>query len=309
MKPSVSVIISTQNRAGSLQDTLNSLAGVEVPQGWEAELIVVDNGSTDDTRNVVLGQPSRPEIPSLYVYEARPGKSRALNTALGKALGNVLLFTDDDVRFPPNWISGMCSPIIKGRAEIVQGGIRWAPQLLTLCKSYRYLPRIITSTDHKSKGELAIALIGANMALHRSAFQVVGGFDEQLGPGALGLAEETLVGWQLAQRGFRRLAAFDVQVEHHFDRRRLTRRGLLELAEKRGRSLAYIQHHWEHRQESFLAWNRGTLALKDFIRTVLSPSAWPNQHLVPEWKFSYRANRTRLRQFSIERRRPPNYSK
>jgi glycosyltransferase involved in cell wall biosynthesis len=51
----VTVIICTKNRAASLEATIQSLSRVDVPRGWEADLLVVDNGSTDHTRVVVEG--------------------------------------------------------------------------------------------------------------------------------------------------------------------------------------------------------------------------------------------------------------
>ena len=50
---SVSIIICTCNRAASLQPTLESLGKVKIPSGWQVEVIVVDNGSTDETSMVV----------------------------------------------------------------------------------------------------------------------------------------------------------------------------------------------------------------------------------------------------------------
>ena len=56
-------------------------------------------------------------------------------------------------------------------------------------------------------------LVGANMALSREVFAKVPGFDPELGPGALGFYDDTLLGWQLQEAGYTIGSAFDVVVE------------------------------------------------------------------------------------------------
>ena len=93
---SVSVIVCTYNRCGTLAATLESAAALRIPAGVSWELLVVDNNSTDGTREVVLGFAGR--LPVRYLYEPRQGKTLALNRALAEAQGDLLLFTDDDVQ-------------------------------------------------------------------------------------------------------------------------------------------------------------------------------------------------------------------
>jgi glycosyltransferase involved in cell wall biosynthesis len=96
-----------------LERTLDSLSHVSVPIDWKAELIVVDNGSEDDTPNVTR-RFSHPNLPVRYVLEKRPGKGHAYNAGIAAAKGEILLFSDDDISFPSNWIERMCSPILGG---------------------------------------------------------------------------------------------------------------------------------------------------------------------------------------------------
>jgi len=98
----ISTIICTRNRRGQLQKTLEGLRGVEVPEGCEFEVIVVDNGSTDGTSAMAaeFGSP----WPLRAVVEERAGKSYALNTAVELARGDYFLFTDDDVLVEKDWV-------------------------------------------------------------------------------------------------------------------------------------------------------------------------------------------------------------
>jgi glycosyltransferase involved in cell wall biosynthesis len=307
MEPGVSIIIATRNRAESLRLTLASLERVSIPPGMTVETLVIDNGSTDRTRTVVEEAACTATVPLRYIFEARPGKACALNTALRHAAGNILLFSDDDVRFPPRWIEEMSTPIAEGRAAMVQGGIVWPTEIRNRVRNLPHLSKFIACTEGRSAAKLEQhGLIGANMAIARAALDGIGGFDEELGPGALGFGEETLAGWRMERAGWRKLIALDVQVEHHFDTGRLNRTALLHIAARRGRSLAYIQHHWLGRRERMLRLRRLALSAKNALRTALTPAAWRS---CPEWKFSYHADVARLAQLEAAARTPRKYAR
>lgn len=92
--PTVSIIVPTFNRAHYLPECLDSLIGQTVPA---LEIIVVDDGSEDATREVV----SRYGPPVRYIYKENGGKSTAVNLALKECKGDLIwLFDDDDVALP-----------------------------------------------------------------------------------------------------------------------------------------------------------------------------------------------------------------
>ncbi len=248
MQPkSLSIIICTCNRAKHLRGTLMSLAGVCVPMGLPTELLVVDNGSTDDTAEVVKSC-RLPNVAVRYIYEARRGKGYAYNRAMAEAAGAVFLFTDDDVRFPENWITGMCEPILQGKADAVAGGVRFAPHLMRDWMTLDHRSSL-ASTERLNR-DAPEEMVGANMAFARHVLEQVPEFDVNLGPGALGFGDDTLFTFQLKQAGYRVVAALDVSVEHHFDPSRLTRKSHLQAAEKFGRTRAYLAYHWQHEKAS-----------------------------------------------------------
>lgn len=101
-RPAISVIFSSYNGTARLPRTLASLVAQDFPADhWE--LIAVDNNSTDDTAAMLDGY--RGLLPITILREPRPGKSVALNTALEHACGDLLVFTDDDVRAELDWLS------------------------------------------------------------------------------------------------------------------------------------------------------------------------------------------------------------
>ena len=109
----ISVLIATYNRAEVLRETLEAMCRVE-RDGLAVEFVVVDNNSTDHTREVVesfVGQ-----LPLQYLFEPRPGKSCALNKALDEVdLREIVVFTDDDVTPEADWLN-----------RIVETTDRWA---------------------------------------------------------------------------------------------------------------------------------------------------------------------------------------
>ena len=99
-----------------------------MPSDLDVELVVVDNGSTDNTRQIVeQGRPGN--MPLRYLLEAEKGQCRARNRGAFESESQVLLFTDDDVRVPSNWVEAMSRPILNGEADAVAGGVKLADSL------------------------------------------------------------------------------------------------------------------------------------------------------------------------------------
>jgi glycosyltransferase involved in cell wall biosynthesis len=90
----ISIIITTHNRAAALAQTLKNFAHIALPTGWSAELIVVDNASTDQTLAVVQNATYQ-KLSVRYLNEPRKGKGFALNTGIAAAKADIPLFTDD----------------------------------------------------------------------------------------------------------------------------------------------------------------------------------------------------------------------
>lgn len=104
-RAAITVVICTKNRADSLRETLACLARAEVP-GLHSEIVVVDNGGSDATAEVVRNAPTR--RPVRYLLEPHPGKGWALNRALSAApLGEIVAVLDDDMSPHADWFEGV----------------------------------------------------------------------------------------------------------------------------------------------------------------------------------------------------------
>ncbi len=99
-QPFISIIIPTYNRANMLPVTLDSFLAQNYPQDRH-EIIVVDNNSTDTTREILARYVGNSTVPVRYLFEPRQGVHHARNSAAQKAGGNILYFTDDDMVADP----------------------------------------------------------------------------------------------------------------------------------------------------------------------------------------------------------------
>ena len=99
----VSVIVCTWNNSQRLAIALAAIRECHIPLDVRWELVLVNNGSTDDTRTVA--QRFAEGLPLVYLEELRPGLSLAKNAALRTAKGRLLIFTDDDVMPCRDWIA------------------------------------------------------------------------------------------------------------------------------------------------------------------------------------------------------------
>ena len=301
----VTIIICTYNKALDLQQTLESLSQLQVPRDLPTELIVVDNKSTDNTKQVVEAI-SLGDIQVRYIYEPRPGKGFAVNTAFANARGDIILMTDEDVRLPSDWIARMTTPLREGKAVAVAGSISMAPHLERSWMKPMHRNWLVDRdlTDSPNPG----VMIGANCGFLKSILQQVPGYDVELGPGGLGAAEDVLFSWQIQQAGFT-IQSVDSFVEHHFDASRLTRKSLVDRAIREGRCTAYLYYHWLHSRVRYpLAKYLAKCAMLQFWRVVKRRECLAEEGC-PEWELQLLHDASYLKKIMQESKRPRNYLK
>jgi len=189
----LSVLICTYNRAPLLQQTLETLQRATPPDDCAVELVVVDNNSSDHTREVVERAGAAGPFTVRYLLERQQGKGFALNSGLTLAHGDVLALTDDDVLPGADWLVRIVANFRSTDAVFVFGKVlpRWQipppPEMLTLRArdiwgplaliDYGDLPVIY---DAESFGKKRLP-VGANLAIRREAIERVGGWRTDLG--------------------------------------------------------------------------------------------------------------------------------
>ncbi len=239
----LTVAICTWNRARRLDEALRSLHALRVPPGLDWELLVVANACTDDTSAVAARHAA--QLPIRLLLEPRPGKSNALNRAVGEARGAWLVWTDDDVRVDPDWLAAYHAAFL-GRpgASFLGGPIR--VQLVGDPPGWlqRALPVVADAYGLRELGPVPFPFtpqrlpFGANWAV-RTRDQARYPYDPQLGvrPGRALRGEETDVMRRMLADGAEGWWVPDAVVHHRVPAENQTRRFLRRYFRAEGESL------------------------------------------------------------------------
>lgn len=227
----VSVVLCTYNRCTALAGALESIASSEMPPGVTWEILVVDNNSADQTRQVVRNFCKRYPGRVRYVLEPRQGLSHARNTGIEESRGELLAFTDDDVTVEPAWLRSLLAGFRHREWAGVGGRILPAQKLTPPAWLPHSWKGIICA--HFDVGDNPVELtkppFGANMAFRRSMFVKYGGFRTDLGrnPGDKVGNEDTEFGRRLMSAGERLQYRPDAVVYHPIVQERVTRKFIL----------------------------------------------------------------------------------
>ncbi len=201
--PSVSVVICTRDHPDSLAVCLESLRALDYPN---YEIILVDNApATNATFELV--EKSYASLSNLrYVREDRPGLSAARNRGLAEARGEIIAYTDDDVKVDSQWLKrlvhgfSLCGNIACVTGLVLPAEIETAAQAMMeqfggMGKGF--FQRIFDLNWHRPRQLLypftAGAFgVGANMAYQANVLRSLGGFDPALGTGTEACGGEDL---------------------------------------------------------------------------------------------------------------------
>jgi glycosyltransferase involved in cell wall biosynthesis len=184
----ISVIICTYNRVDYLSKVLEDLEiQTAIRKDISFELVLVDNNSTDKTKEVVEDYKKKGNISIQYLFEPKQGKTFALNTGVRAAKGNIIAFTDDDVRIDPSWLWELKKVFDEYDCAGVGGRIvaTWTfekPEWVQSEGPYRLMDVIIQFDQGDKCCELQSMPYGANMAYKRVMFEKYGLFRLDLGP-------------------------------------------------------------------------------------------------------------------------------
>lgn len=245
----LSVVVCSRDRAhdvdACLRSLLPTLDGSDLRAGRRVEVVFVDNGSTDDTADVVRSHGA--EAPRIrYVHESTPGLSVARNRGVATANGRIVAFLDDDATVREGWADALIDAFDDG-ADAVAGRILLAwPHGRTPAWFDRSMDHWFTQLD---LGDQPMALgpsqnpWGANMAVRLDLADAVGGFDPSLGRvGASLLSGEEEEFFRRVRRHLGADADFryvpSATVDHHVQPDRLSLRWVARRSFHNGRSVA-----------------------------------------------------------------------
>ncbi len=198
--PRVSVVVCSYNGGRTLDQCLRSLLALDYP---DYEIIVVDDGSTDDTRVILSRFPSVRAI-----HQSNQGLSVARNVGLQAATGSIVAYTDSDCFADPHWLAHLVHQFQRSNAVAV-GGPNLTPEdgrLAACVAASPGQPMHVLESD-----QVAEHIPGCNMAFRRDALLAINGFD----PLYRKAGDDVDVCWRLQQAGHWIAFAPGAMVFHH----------------------------------------------------------------------------------------------
>jgi glycosyltransferase involved in cell wall biosynthesis len=115
----LSVVIPVFNERETIQELLNTVHRHDIPD-IQKEFILVDDGSTDGTREVLEGLATNPDY-RIILHSRNRGKGAALRTGFAHATGDFILIQDADLEYDPRDYTRLLEPLLAGRADMVYG--------------------------------------------------------------------------------------------------------------------------------------------------------------------------------------------
>jgi glucosyl-dolichyl phosphate glucuronosyltransferase len=225
VQPVASVIVCTADRPKLLSQALASLEAAS--QATPFETIVVDNGASSSTREIVSSFADQSAHQVRYLHEHKRGKSHALNAGIEASTAEYLLFTDDDATVDSCWVSAMVAALGGERVGAVGGRILAAwpsppPAWLAEGPQISNLALFDYGTE-PFEMEWPRLPLGVNMGLRRSVLDHLGlRFDPRLGPkGRLGVMGEEMHMCIAVGSRYRILYAPEAVVTHQIQQERI----------------------------------------------------------------------------------------
>jgi glycosyltransferase involved in cell wall biosynthesis len=228
-----SVVIATKNREALLGETLDALIAQQWPRE-RFEILIADNGSTDNTRAVVCAAARRPGSPRIvYRLVTTPGKSHAVNALFKEVAGDIIALTDDDVRPEPDWLQAFATAFDETGADYAAGRIlpRWETDPPSWLSEPLYgvlaIPdnggrRLTLGPDGDGRDVIPV---GANMAVRTCVVKRIGGLRHDLGKlsGTLRTGEDHEFFLRMVRAGYHGVYVPDALVRHFVPTERLER--------------------------------------------------------------------------------------
>ena len=234
----LTVIFATRNRSRTLPTVLDAFAHLQPPSGgWK--LVIVDNGSTDRTREVIASFQAR--LPLTYIFEGSAGKNIAINAALAHLEGDLAVFTDDDVFPYPDWLIRLRTAAdAQPEYSIFGGAVRPRWQV----PPPNWIQWVNTQVAYAISGPEMVEgptkpwfIFGPNMAIRTAVFKEGTRFSTSIGPrgNSYPMGSETELTLRLDRQGHRCWHTRDAVVEHFIEEHQMTKSWVLGRAIRFGR--------------------------------------------------------------------------
>jgi len=201
------IIIPTHNRAKLLPGALASIAAARANHPGASELIVIDDGSTDDTPAILASAHAAGQVHQVITHPHPRGPAAARNAGWKATTAPLIAFTDDDCEVDANWLIQLVQALTSAPKEVAGIGGRVRAARPGLIADYMTHHHILEPPE-----SLAY-LVTANVVFRRAALEAVGGFDEAVkAPGG----EDPGLCMTLRDHGYRFGLEDRAVVSHHY---------------------------------------------------------------------------------------------
>ena len=243
----LTVLMATFNGARTIPDVLNAYCKLDSPPGgWK--LVIVDNGSTDSTKDIVASFSSR--LPLTYIFEPRIGKNTALNTGLLHVTGDLVVMTDDDALPKPDWLVEVRAAADSQPSFSVFGGAIVPHWEIPPQKWILPFTSVLTITDPAwEEGPIVAARVwGPNMTVRSAVIETGYRFDPSLGPTGprYQMGDEAEYLQRVTKAGFRAWHCKRAVVAHMIRTHQMKKKWMLRRALANGRAM----YQWEYKEYS-----------------------------------------------------------
>lgn len=126
INPLITIIVPVYNEEKNIEQALTSLIkivhnGLHKEKNWSSEIIIVDDGSTDESYQIISKFLNKDKFIRFISHNSNQGKGAALSSALKAAKGKICIIQDGDLEYDPHEIPMLLEPIIKGKTHVVYG--------------------------------------------------------------------------------------------------------------------------------------------------------------------------------------------
>lgn len=177
--PKYSIIVPTYNRQDEIAELLESFIDLNF-DSRRIELIIADDGSKDDTRQIVESFRHHMPFPLHFFTQSNQGPGAARNMGMERASGDFFIFIDSDCTVPPDWLTHIDRQLSQQQAEAFGGRDHFRADFPDLLKAINYsMTSFITTGGLRGRKGKKLATFyprSFNMGLSRALYQKVGGF-------------------------------------------------------------------------------------------------------------------------------------
>jgi glycosyltransferase involved in cell wall biosynthesis len=255
LKYDITLVIATFNGARTFPKTLTSINQLVIPNNCIFNVIIIDNNSNDDTSEIITKYQCSHSL--IKLQQQKQGKNAALNLIFESdvSLGELLIFSDDDVILPENFIERYFKLIISQPEINIFGGAvvpRWpneAPHIILEGIDATVAFAITSSESGYQTGLIdPVKLHGPNMAIRSNIFSQGIRFNEDIGPngGNYMMGSETELLYRLKNLEHHAYYEHELKVQHIIRPEQLSRDWIASRAYKAGRSL--LMHQIQNKQ-------------------------------------------------------------